>query len=709
MPVIGKELRVPKSPQATPPESERSDAELLSAVAKVRCRTSFTEIVKRYERPAYNIALNITRSAALAEEAAQEAMLRVWLSAQRFDPEGSARGWILGIVAREALKKVRDRRKDADKVKRAAHLEAASLRTDDPAAEQKELLATLQKGLEELPELNRQLVALYYGAGMSQAQVGQSVDLSQRMVGYKLEETLKLLRSRLAQAGLAAAAPALGSETLAQAVCSGYAPPAHLCSSVLARLDSAVAHAAEASARVVAAKGSGGLLWAAAAVTVAAAAGGGWYALQESMPDDATNAPAVAAPESQPPSGVIAAPAEEGKPFRRVWNFNDGPSPDFFAWAIPWEWKRESDGVGRMVAKKGEPVNLLIDVQPPKRPFVINFRAKAFSDGLIRDNFLWATGNIIPGYKVWSLHYRITEKSQIALYFFGRYIVHRTDGQTWLFHEFEVPYPGDRIAAVLSNFRVEEIEIRELMEKEIADFAFDPQAEIARMERLKAEVTYSEPLVFRGAQATDAVNDQEFKAGAALSWYWDFKDGIPKDFVQIGNDIAWKPAQGNRAAVAHFPPVKESEMKRGLVLPVRVTDTPCFLEMWGRAERPGSTSWGINLLDGDTYLRARYWPMANHDPHAGTNPWLMRCYFHGKRAVTLSNSTVLSVSEYANPTSGKAFAVSGTALDIQSISLRFIKPGELPEALRDEKAWDALIQKAVAPSYEVGLPPDEDK
>lgn len=705
MPVIGKELRVPKSAQATPPASERTDAELLSAVAAERCRASFTEVVMRYERPAYNIALNITRSAALAEEAAQEAMLRVWLSAQRFDPEGSARGWILGIVAREALKKVRDRRKDAEKVKRAAHLEAATLRRDEPVAEQKELLATLQKGLEELPELNRQLVALYYGAGMSQAQVGQSVDLSQRMVGYKLEETLKLLRSRLAQAGLAAAAPALGSETLSQAVCSGYPPPADLCSSVMARLDSAVAHAAEASARVVAAKGSGALLWAAAAVTVVAAGAGGWYALQEGAPDDATNTPAVAAQEEAP----AAAPAKEDKPFRRVWNFNDGPSPDFFAWANLWEWQREKDGVGRMIAKKGEPVNLLIDVRPPKRPFVLHFRAKPYTSGLIRDNFFWATEDTIPGYKVWSLHYGLTEKSTISMYFFGRYVVHRTDGQTWLFHETEEPYPGDRMSAVISNFRVEEIEMRELTEKEIADFAFDPQAEIARMERLKAQVTIYQPLVFRGSRATDAVNDQEFKAGAALSWYWDFKDAIPKDLIWIGGQLEWFPAKGNRKAEVLLPNIENSATKRGFLLPVRVAERPCLVEVWGRVTSGGATGWGINLMDGNTYARARYWPMAKGDPSARTSPWRVRFYLNGTKGLTISDSTILSVNTYAEPTPGTSIAVTGMNYAAQSISLRYIKTEELPEALRDEKAWEAMLTKAVAPSYEVGLPPGEKK
>lgn len=707
MPAIGKELRVPKSPQAKTPDAERSDAELLSAVAADRCRASFAEVVKRYERPAYNIALNITRSAALAEEAAQEAMLRVWLSAHRFDPEGSARGWLLGIVAREALKKVRDRRKDAEKVIRAAQLDAPVHRAEEPAAEQKELLATLQKSLEELPELNRQLVALYYGAGMSQAQVGESVDLSQRMVGYKLEETLKLLRSRLAQAGLAAAAPALGSETLAQAVCSGYAPPAHLCASVMARLDSAVAHAAEASARVVAAKGSSALLWAAAVVAVAAAAGGGWYALQEEEPGNAQNAPAVAAPPSPPASSAIAAPAEENKPFHRVWNFNDGPSPDFFAWANPWEWQRERDGVGRMIAKRDMPVNMFLDVKLPKRPLVLHFRAKGLNNGQIRDNFFWADHNSVPAYKCWSLPYGLKEKSNIDLYFIDRYIIHRTDGQTWLLYEFEEPYPAENMIGIVANFRVEEIEIRELSDKEVADFAFDAKSEIARMERLNAEVKHTERFVFRGKR-TDAENEQEIVSKEFLSWLWSFNDGFPKDLRQIGDGSEWVSPEGDRPGEFHVPLGTEAEdTRRGVLLPVKLASRPCEVEIRGRRIKRQLTGWGANVLEGTLYVPATVYKMTRYDPKISDQVSSLRFYLHGTKGMSISDQTTLNAIQYDDPTLGKVIAVAGRNLAIQRISLRYIDPKELPVEMQSDEAWETLLKRAVMKPFKIGMTPVE--
>lgn len=472
-----------------------SDAELLRNVAARRCSVSFTELVMRYERIAYSIALNITCCAMLAEDATQEAMLRVWLSAERFDPDGCARGWILSIVAREALKKVRDRRKAAEKVGRAAQQNASTLQAKEPATEHEELSESIRNGLEGLPELNRQLVVLYYGVGMSQAQIGKSVGLSQRMVGYKLDEALKFLRSRLAQAGFAAAAPALGDAMLAQAVCSGHVPPPNLYANMMDRLDIALAHSAtaRASASAAAAQGSSMQLWVAACIILAAAAGG-WYALLFKEP------PVELAKTNATPSNSFAAdrPSKKTDLFHRVWNFNDGASSDFIVLANPWQWRREADGVGRMVAQRDEPTNLFIDVDLPRRPFVIHLRAIALGDGLVRNNFLWADQVSVMPHQVWSVNYTFKKKnSRFDLYFFDRFVCYRTEDRTQMLQEYETPYPGNRFIAVMMNFRVQEIEMRELNDQEVADFAFDPQVEIANLKNLKAEISYNHRQFFR--------------------------------------------------------------------------------------------------------------------------------------------------------------------------------------------------------------------
>ena len=214
-----------------------SDAKLIAAIAGSRDLDAFTRLTQRYERLAYNLACHLTHHQALAEEAVQEALLRIWLSAASFQPAGSARGWILQIVAREALKKIRDRRKDQKKMERA-QANYAAIEPPEPSqvSADQEILGCLRQALAGLPPLDQQLLALYYGAGMSQQEISQALSLSPRSVSHKIQERLKGLRSTLSQAGFGAAAPLLTWEGISEAICSGYEVPPGLREKIMGKI-----------------------------------------------------------------------------------------------------------------------------------------------------------------------------------------------------------------------------------------------------------------------------------------------------------------------------------------------------------------------------------------------------------------------------------------------------------------------------------------
>src|SRR5579862_7406245 len=78
---------------------ERDDAQLLAAIAQSRDQLAFDELLRRYERDAYNVAHHITGRRDSAEEVVQDAMMRVWTSAGSYRGEGVVRAWLLRIVA----------------------------------------------------------------------------------------------------------------------------------------------------------------------------------------------------------------------------------------------------------------------------------------------------------------------------------------------------------------------------------------------------------------------------------------------------------------------------------------------------------------------------------------------------------------------------------------------------------------------------------
>src|SRR5262245_48401759 len=89
------------------PDSAVDDGALLDAVGRRRDRNAFELLFARCHGAAYGLALDITNNPTLAEEAVQEAMLRVWLTASSFRGESSVKAWIMRIVAGKALEQLK--------------------------------------------------------------------------------------------------------------------------------------------------------------------------------------------------------------------------------------------------------------------------------------------------------------------------------------------------------------------------------------------------------------------------------------------------------------------------------------------------------------------------------------------------------------------------------------------------------------------------
>src|SRR5262245_46928087 len=88
---------------------EPDDNSLVLAVAK-RDRDAFAVLYERHARICLGLAQHLTGSQALAEEAVQEAMLRIWQLAHLYRT-GNARAWILKIVAHESTRIIRSSRR----------------------------------------------------------------------------------------------------------------------------------------------------------------------------------------------------------------------------------------------------------------------------------------------------------------------------------------------------------------------------------------------------------------------------------------------------------------------------------------------------------------------------------------------------------------------------------------------------------------------
>ena len=91
-------------------QGELSDEGLLAGMA-VGEQAAAVAFVRRYQRRVFGLAYSMTGDAGVAEDVAQEAMIRVWKHAPVFDPRrGSVASWVLTITRNLTIDALRLRR-----------------------------------------------------------------------------------------------------------------------------------------------------------------------------------------------------------------------------------------------------------------------------------------------------------------------------------------------------------------------------------------------------------------------------------------------------------------------------------------------------------------------------------------------------------------------------------------------------------------------
>jgi RNA polymerase sigma-70 factor (ECF subfamily) len=172
-----------------------SDVALMSRVARSD-QSAYRELTRRHLPAMLGLARRILGNAADAEDVAQEAMLRVWTHAPRWQPLAAFRTWLTRVVVNLCLDRKRRRPWVA--------LEAAGEIVDPTpgvteTAEQTERERMLSAAIAELPARQRSAIVLTYSEGMSNAQVAEILDTSVSAVETLLIRGKQNLRARLSQ------------------------------------------------------------------------------------------------------------------------------------------------------------------------------------------------------------------------------------------------------------------------------------------------------------------------------------------------------------------------------------------------------------------------------------------------------------------------------------------------------------------------------
>ncbi len=155
---------------------------------------SFDALYRESAADVHSYAWSLLRDRAAAEDVTALAFERAYRRRARFDADrGSARAWLFAIARNAALDELRRR-------KRTAALTFDPVAEPEPARDdgEPEQRATVQAALAALDPRERELVALKFHAGLSNAEIGDLLQISESNAGTKVHRAVTKLRKACA-------------------------------------------------------------------------------------------------------------------------------------------------------------------------------------------------------------------------------------------------------------------------------------------------------------------------------------------------------------------------------------------------------------------------------------------------------------------------------------------------------------------------------
>ena len=181
--------------------SETSAAELAELLQRSSRgdEQAFARLYDATSSRAYGLALRVVRNPAHAEEVAQEAYLDAWRSSSRFDPaRGSALGWLLTIVHRKAVDRVRSA-EAASQRDATYHRETQPVEHDETAENAHASLEAqrVRGAVSTLTDVQREAVELAFFGGYTHTEVATLLDVPVGTAKTRIRDGLIRLRDAM--------------------------------------------------------------------------------------------------------------------------------------------------------------------------------------------------------------------------------------------------------------------------------------------------------------------------------------------------------------------------------------------------------------------------------------------------------------------------------------------------------------------------------
>jgi len=181
--------------------SEPDDIQLIRLIAQSR-QDAITELFERYKRLVFSVAFAIVGDQAVAEEITLDVFVQVWQKADSYRPElAKVSTWIMAITRNHAIDLLRWQR---------SRPESNSVQWEDRIIQNGPIIHNLEEQIEstlkeervrkavaQLPEDQREALALAYFKGYTQSQISESLKQPLGTIKTRIRLGMQKLRKLL--------------------------------------------------------------------------------------------------------------------------------------------------------------------------------------------------------------------------------------------------------------------------------------------------------------------------------------------------------------------------------------------------------------------------------------------------------------------------------------------------------------------------------
>ncbi|MFC1586696.1 sigma-70 family RNA polymerase sigma factor [Planctomycetota bacterium] len=156
-----------------------------------------------------------------AEDAAQQAVIKILAELPKYRGEGPIKHWLLKITLNTVLELKRKTKRRLTKERKAMANSSSPFQEEDSLIEE-ESREQIRQAIAELPEDLQAPLIFHYYHKLNQSEIAKLCNVSQKTVSQRLDRALKLLQPNLSTAGVATGVPLMG--ILEQATLDAVSP-----------------------------------------------------------------------------------------------------------------------------------------------------------------------------------------------------------------------------------------------------------------------------------------------------------------------------------------------------------------------------------------------------------------------------------------------------------------------------------------------------